>query len=178
MYSSDGSGRLGVLHRMRERKTAAIADLIRISSGYPPKGPLRNNFGVLRFPPDGSHWTGPGGITTGQLLGHTEDPENRWSGRSVAGQLSPRWDKPSGSGMWQEVFRASIAEMESRQFAELIFDSSLRRRADSQTGPTPAVGRPALSKHATMSQPETLTPQIPTLSSCVKLREILIGELR
>jgi predicted secreted protein len=89
-------------------------------------GPLRNNFGVLRFPPDGSHWTGPGGITTGQLLGHTEDPENRWSGRSVAGQLSPRWDKPSGSGMRQEVFRASIAEMESRQLAELIFDSSLK----------------------------------------------------
>ena len=71
------------------------------------------------------HRARPGGITTGQLLGHTEDPENRWSGRSVAGQLSPRWDKPSGSGMWQEVFRASIAEMESRQLAELIFESSL-----------------------------------------------------
>jgi hypothetical protein len=31
--------------------------------------------------------------------------------------------------MWQEVFRASIAEMESRQLAELIFDSSLRNLA-------------------------------------------------
>ena len=44
---------------------------------------------------------------------------------TVAGQLSPRWNKPSGSGMRQEVFRASITEIESRQFAELIFDSSL-----------------------------------------------------
>jgi len=37
--------------------------------------------------------------------------ENRWSGLSVAGQLSPRWDKPSGSGMWQEVFRAENTEI-------------------------------------------------------------------
>ena len=36
------------------------------------------------------------------------------------------WDKPSGSGMWQEVFRASITKIKSHQFAELIFDSSLR----------------------------------------------------
>ena len=55
-------------------------------------------------------------------------PLNRWSGLSVAGQLSPRWDKPSGSGMRQEVFRASIAEMESRQLAELVSDSSLSSR--------------------------------------------------
>ena len=36
-------------------------------------------------------------------------------GFSVAGQLSPRWDKPSGSGRWWEVFRASNTEIESRQ---------------------------------------------------------------
>ena len=51
--------------------------------------------------------------------------ERRSCGLPVAGQLSPRWNKPSGSGMRQEVFRASITEIESRQFAELIFDSSL-----------------------------------------------------
>jgi hypothetical protein len=86
------------------------------------------------------HRARPGGITTGRLPGHTEDPlpalpshslrewegrEDRWSARSVADQLSPRWDKPSGSGMRQDVFRASIAEIESRQLAEVISESSL-----------------------------------------------------
>ena len=59
--------------------------------------------------------------------------ENSWSGLSVAGQLSPRWDKPSGSGMWQEFLRAENTEIVFRQFAELILDSSPNSIADRVT---------------------------------------------